>query len=144
MIKKGENRMNSIKIQQEAIKAIRPAYIEIDNTRIALVTDGSFAVVIFKEDCLLDLAKLKKMERNVFYTEPTAIPLNPTMEIRDTGKGTVRKFISENNDIMWLSEKNIKRFGKNLTYKMKTDIAFVYGDNVLLGCILPVRIRESR
>lgn len=134
--------MNSIKIQQEVIKAVRPAYIEIDNTRIALVTDGSFAVVIFKEDCLLDLTKLKKMDRNVFYTEPTAIPLNPTTEIRDTGKGTARKFIAENNDVMWLSEKNIKRFGNGLTYRTKSGMAFVYKNEVLLGCILPVRVKD--
>ena len=132
-----------IKIQQDIITAKNPMYAEIDRDRVALAADGSMMVVVLKESCRVDVKKLKKVDATKILKDlENAAPIEKTNDIKEVAvHGALRRFANADGE-MWVREKLLKMFGKNLTFKRYRSVLGVYENCFLVGVIMEVKINK--
>lgn len=136
------------KIQIEAIKTRN--YLAEENDNTVMITDGYMIVYIPKDDCLIDISKLRQVgekflrnyDREKLKKKLVKARLSKRALFLD--KRTVRLYESDLGVKIWLDTKYIKLFDGCDTYSVDTGgdykmIAFVRYEEII-GLVLPVRV----
>lgn len=147
--------MNIYKVQMEIIKAHEK--LKKDGRSCLVWDDGDHVLLgtayqifrIPKEECLLDIRKLRSME----YLRDCADPLHhvdavKTGQIARMDRLTLVKFRSEEKNIScWVNEKLLTIYGKeeDLRYQVSAWSApvLIYKGDEMIGAVLPVKYKEE-
>ena len=119
-----------------------------DTKTVGVVTNGSFMWLIPEEAFIFDKTKITQGKK--FIDVKRLIPIRDfedatlSNEKIIDGKNVIGKLKSENHTV-YFDEKLLKPFGKNLTFKVINPVnpILIYTDNILLGCILPLKYNEK-
>lgn len=139
------------KIQIEAIKTRN--YLACKDEKTVMITDGRMIVYMSEKDCLIDISKLKRLEKKGIEKYSREKLKEKLAKINLSKKGfffdrrVARLYENDSGDRIWLDAKYIKMFDGCDTYSVDTGdnykpIAFTrYGE--IVGLALPVRVGDD-
>ncbi len=145
--------MNHIKLQQDIIKnhqkeAHRQRASALSDDYIALTPDSESAYIIRKEDCILDITKLRDYDFAALFKESElADPIQyvQTVKFESSTTGCLVEFRGADGEPHYYDEKKLKYIGGRginfITYKRYKTRLFIWEDEQLVGVVLERRIR---
>lgn len=144
--------MDYLKIQKELLDTLYKSefskvYIYKGETDVIFTMDNIAVFIVPKEHFYIDLNNLKciriKNFFNVFGLEKQAVEARRTVHLRETEVTTLVKVANENTEV-WLNDKILKKFGKNIDFKITDNKSpvYIYTKNKLIGCMLPTSVSE--